>query len=217
MLIIGHRGARGLAPENTKASLQKALEQMVDMIEFDVRVTKDGVPILHHDQKLLDASGNNLSLANYDFKGLKNHKPDLMSLEEALKNFAGQIPLYIEVKGGEQAGPIARVIKKYRHNKLFIGSKSQKTLRELHKLLPDIPKIVIESWSGLKAVRRAREVDTRILNMYRWVLWSGFISAMKRRNYELYVYTLNDPKKARRWEKYGLAGVVTDFPDRFKR
>lgn len=217
MLIIGHRGARGLAPENTKASLQKALEHMVDAVEFDIRVTSDAVPVLCHNKKLRDASGNSLSLANHDFEELKNHKPDLLTLEEALETFAAKTALYIEVKSGEPERPIAQVIKKYRHHKLFIGSKSQKTLRELHRLLPDIPKIVIEPWSGLKAVRRAREVDTRILSMYRWVLWFGFISAMKRRGYELYAYTLNDPKKARRWKKYGLAGVVTDFPDRFKR
>ena len=215
MKIIAHRGARGLAPENTVASLQKALEYKVDMVEFDVRVTKDAVPVLHHGQRLVDASGNSLNLANYDYEELKDHKPDLMTLEEALKNFAGKVPLYIEVKGGESAEPIARVIKTYRHNKLFIGSKNQRTLRKMHKLLPDVPKIVIETWSGIRAVQRARQVDTKILSMYRRVLWFGFIHAMKRRGYELYAYTLNDPKKARRWEKYGLAGVVTDFPDRF--
>lgn len=217
MLIIGHRGARGLATENTKAGLQKALEYLVDMVEFDVRVTKDAVPVLHHDQKLLDASGNSLTISNFDFVELKKHKPDLMTLEEALKNFASKIPLYIEVKGGEPEIPIVQVIKKFQHNKLLIGSKNQRTLREIHKLLPDVPKLVIETWSGIRAVRRARQVDTKTLSIYRRVLWFGFISAMKQRGYELYAYTLNDPKKARRWEKYGLAGVVTDFPDRFKR
>jgi len=39
---------------------------------------------------------------------------------------------------------------------------------------------------------------------------------MKHAGYELYAYTINNPAKARRWAKHGLAGVVTDYPDRFK-
>jgi len=48
----------------------------------------------------------------------------------------------------------------------------------------------------------------------RW-LWSGFISMVAKRN-ELYAYPLNDPVKAARWAQHGLAGVITDYPDRFK-
>jgi glycerophosphoryl diester phosphodiesterase len=43
--IIGHRGARGLAPENTLAAFAKAIELEVDGVEFDVRVTKDKIPL----------------------------------------------------------------------------------------------------------------------------------------------------------------------------
>jgi hypothetical protein len=52
MFIIGHRGAAGLAPENTLASFKKAYELDVDMIEFDVRLTKDNIPVLMHDSRL---------------------------------------------------------------------------------------------------------------------------------------------------------------------
>jgi glycerophosphoryl diester phosphodiesterase len=213
--IIGHRGARGLAPENTIAGLQKALKHKVDEIEFDVRVTKDGIPVLHHGQKLRDTSGNHLDLADHSFEELKNHKPDLITLEAALETFATKVPLCIEVKRGEPTQPIAKIIRKYQHNRIFVGSKNQKTLRELHKLLPDVPKIVIEPWSGVKATYRARPLSTKLISMNQRFLWFGFISAMRRRGYELYAYTMNNPKKARRWAKYGLAGVVTDFPDRF--
>ena len=49
MKIVGHRGARHLAPENTISAIKKALDLAVDEIEIDVRVTKDGHVILHHD------------------------------------------------------------------------------------------------------------------------------------------------------------------------
>lgn len=47
--LLGHRGARGLAPENTLPSFARAIEIGVDAIEFDVGVTRDGVVVVHHD------------------------------------------------------------------------------------------------------------------------------------------------------------------------
>ena len=47
--VIGHRGASGLAPENTLQSFALALEQGADALEFDVRLTADSVPVVLHD------------------------------------------------------------------------------------------------------------------------------------------------------------------------
>ena len=47
--LQGHRGARGLAPENTLPSYQRALEVGVDTLECDMAITKDGVVVIHHD------------------------------------------------------------------------------------------------------------------------------------------------------------------------
>ena len=216
MIIIGHRGARGLAPENTIASFKKALEYHVDIIEFDLRVTKDSVVIVHHDPKLLDNSGNKFSIADHTFKELKEHKNNLARLDEALAAVNGQVPLYIEVKRNVRIKPIAENLGKYKHS-FLLASKSRKTLLELHKAMPKVSKIVIEPWSGIRATYRARQLDTKLICMNQLFLWSGFIASMKDRGYELYAYTLNNPKKAKRWEKYGLAGVITDFPDRYAK
>ena len=50
--VIGHRGAAAAAPENTLVSLQKAKELGASWVEFDVKLTRDGVPILMHDERL---------------------------------------------------------------------------------------------------------------------------------------------------------------------
>ena len=136
MLIIGHRGARGLAPENTLASLKKALEYEVDVIEFDVRVTKDNVPILHHDAELVDVNGNKLPVANYSYRELKEHKPDLPMLEEAFKTIDGARPLYIEIKPGVEVRPIVDILRGYRHD-FRLGSKNQQIFGEIFAGLRD--------------------------------------------------------------------------------
>src|SRR5271169_2602058 len=52
LLNIGHRGASGEAPENTLAAFDLALRQGADGIEFDVRLSSDGVPVVIHDPRL---------------------------------------------------------------------------------------------------------------------------------------------------------------------
>jgi glycerophosphoryl diester phosphodiesterase len=222
MKIIGHRGARGLVPENTLASLRKALEHHVDMMEFDVRVTKDNVPVLHHNAKMIGADDKKYRISNHSCQELKERFPELVTLDEALEQINAQVISYIEVKAGEPTKPVIQVLKKilgdkYAAQDLRLASKNQKTLRELHKALPEVPVVVIESWSGVRAHYRARELGAQEIAMNQMWLWWGFIRGFKNSDKRLYAYTLNDPARARRWAKWGLAGVITDFPDRFEQ
>lgn len=221
MKIIGHRGARGLAPENTIAGLQKALEHHVDELEFDVRVAKDGVVILHHDPYVTDPDGQRRAITEHTYDQLKRHKKDLATLEEVLDTLGHEVVLHVEVKRGVRIQPIVKLISKRLENSwkpeyFLLGSKSQKTLLQLHKALPGIEKVVIEPWSGVRATRRARQVGAKRLSMNKLWLWWGFIRMMSRSGWQLSAYPLNDPAKARRWARHGLAGVITDYPDRFE-
>jgi glycerophosphoryl diester phosphodiesterase len=71
-LIIAHRGASALAPENTLAAFQKAIEDGAEGIEFDVRLAGDGVPVVFHDFSLkrIGRCGGNVS--DFTSKELQN-------------------------------------------------------------------------------------------------------------------------------------------------
>ena len=222
MKIIGHRGAKGLAPENTLASFAKALEHDVDEIEFDVRITKDNVPVMEHDEYLHTPSGQRLLVRQNTLAQLQKHKPELPTLEDAIKAVNRAVPLYIEVKPKQPTQPVIDCIKEFLHKgwqptDFRCGSFDYKVLRSLHENLPEIPLIVIGGWSGVRAASRARRLGaTRISMDQRW-LWSGYIRAVTRGGYELYAYTLNNAKRARRLERYGLNAVVTDYPDNYQK
>lgn len=221
MKVIGHRGARGLAPENTVIGMQKALEHHVDELEFDLRVTKDGIVILSHGRNISDQAGNELRISGHNYEELKSHKPDLATFEDVLKIVNRRAPLHIEVKAHEPVAPIVAIIKKYladgwKSENFLLASKHQKTLLQLHQALPEVQTVVVNAWSGVQAAHRARQLGTKRISMNHHWLWWGFIASVHRGGYELYAYTLNDPVKARKWAKRGLAGVITDFPDRFE-
>jgi glycerophosphoryl diester phosphodiesterase len=221
MKIIGHRGAKGLAPENTLASFEKALEHHVDEIELDARLTKDGHVILCHEPVIEDHSGQKLTIHDSTYRELKAHKPDLTTLDEAIRLINRQVPIMVEIKPGEPVEPIAAVVRAalnsgWQAKDFSFVSFSFPILKKLRRDFPDIDMVVDEMWSGVRASYRARRLGTKRINLYRPWVWSGFIAGVSRRGYELAVFPLNDVKKARRWQKHGLAGVITDYPDRFE-
>ncbi len=221
MNIIGQRGAGGLAPENTIASLIKAIEYGVDEIEIDVRVSQDGIPVLHYKPAVTDPSGTALTIRHHRLDELRLHKPDLTTLEEAIEAVGKRRPLIIDAKPGEPADRIIAVVQQYLHKgwqpaDFRFASFSQRTLLALHSAVPEIQTIVNEQWSGVRANLRAKQLNTRRITLNQHWLWSGFIRAVSRGGYQLSAYVLDDPKKAQRWQRYGLYGVVTDYPDRFR-
>jgi glycerophosphoryl diester phosphodiesterase len=222
MKIISHRGARGLAPENTIKGIEKAMMHNVDEIEIDVRVTKDNQVILNHDEELTDASGNKLLIKEANYQELKKHKADLTTLDEAIAVINKKIPLHIEIKPTEPTEEIIKIIKSYlakgwQDSNFLIASYDQKVLLTTHAALPGIKKVVVETWSSWSAIRRAKAVDTKRLSMNQLWLWSYFIKSMTKSGWQLSAYTLNDASKAKRWAKLGLYAAITDYPDLMKK
>lgn len=220
MLIIGHRGAKGLAPENTLAALEAGLKARANMLEIDVRVSSDGTPVLCHDPFIVDKEGNKIVISRTAFTDLQLAKQDLLTLEAALQYIDRRADVIVEVKPGVDTDPIAACIEprlnaKWAGSDIILSSFDFKLLQKLHAKFPDIPIAVLEKWSGVRAGRRAKKLGTpRITMNERW-LWSGFVRTVSKRGYKLSAYTLNNVKKARHLEKYGLYGCITDYPDRF--
>lgn len=222
MKIIGHRGARGLAPENTLESFGLALKYKVDGIECDVRVTRDGVPILAHDEHVVSEAGDSYEIVKHAYKELKSYQPKLPTLEEAIRFVDARVPLYVELKPGIDVRPVADMFdkllaEKWQAKDFEFVSFDFKILKQLHRRFPEIGIVVNEGWSGVRACMRARRLGTKQLDIQERVVWFGFVKSLSRRGWKLFVYTQNDIRQAKRWQKVGLAGIITDYPDRFSK
>jgi len=118
-----HRGASHYAPENTIPAYLKAVEQGYQWIEIDVRYSKDGAPVLHHDSWTLRSSLVALPVRAMTYSRLKKLNAGIWygpkfrdaripSLEEALSALSGKVNLYLDLKEPPQP-ELIRLLKKY--------------------------------------------------------------------------------------------------------
>ncbi len=102
MKIIGHRGYSAKYPENTLQAFQAAIDISADMIEFDVLMSKDGVPVIIHDETLnrtTNGKGLVSSMTLQQLKGLDaGNGQSIPTLEEVLQLAKGKIFLHVEIK-----------------------------------------------------------------------------------------------------------------------
>lgn len=98
--LIAHRGAwkdRGCL-ENTFKAFDRAREVGVWGLEFDVRFTKDDVPVVHHDENLLRTFGRPLEIENLTLSTLRHEAPDIPTLAETVAEYGKSMHLFIEIK-----------------------------------------------------------------------------------------------------------------------
>ena len=153
--LIGHRGARDLAPENTLQSIKKAIELNIKWVEIDVKISKDHIPFLLHDSSLERTTSGNGSPLNYKYSELykldagswfdekhKNlHPPTLKETLElcSQKNIGVNIELKPN-KGSEEANVVAvtELITKHQFDcQYFLSSFDWFSATKIKKLLPE--------------------------------------------------------------------------------
>jgi glycerophosphoryl diester phosphodiesterase len=224
-LIVGHRGAKGLAPENTLESFEVAIQHGVDMIETDVRISKDGHAVILHDEHLTLEERKQLAIIDATLPELRKHNGAVVTLTETIAHIDRRVVLMIEVKRRVETEPVVAIVqsfldKGWQASDFMFASFDYHVLKQLKAALPQIEFAVLEEWSSIRAVSRARRLGTRYLSMDQSYLWWGVVRSLCRR-YKLFTYPYkhmrseSDAVRPLGWAKYGLYGIITDYPDRF--
>ncbi|WP_090373991.1 glycerophosphodiester phosphodiesterase family protein [Dyadobacter sp. SG02] len=120
ILVAAHRALHSTFPENSLAAIQAAIDKKVDIVEIDVQVSKDGIPMLMHDQKM-DRTTNGIgSLEEVVYEDLRKLRlkvngslteHQIPTLEEALRLAKGKIMVDLDLKT-DRIGPVIEVVKK---------------------------------------------------------------------------------------------------------
>ncbi|MEX1036463.1 MAG: glycerophosphoryl diester phosphodiesterase [Sneathiella sp.] len=231
--IIGHRGACGLAPENTLASLRKAAEVGTTFVEIDVTVTRDSIAIIQHDNDVRRCSNGSgpillktldevrkLDAGSWFSEAFKGEKiPTLREATECLVELGLGLNLEIKPCTGWQiptTEQVARELLEYwpAELPLLISSFNVDALYEVGRLIPDIPRGYLTSTIPPDWERRLFESGCASLHCEQYYVTEDHVKAIRAAGYRLLVYTVNDPVEAEKFLEWGVDAVITDFPDR---
>jgi glycerophosphoryl diester phosphodiesterase len=227
LIRVGHKGADHVAPGNTAASFQAALEHGVDMIEFDVLRTRDGRLVLAHDYA--DAE-----------------RPGCLSLEEGLEHFAGEayagVELDVDLKlPGYEREVVEGLARHGLVERSLVSTMYVESLDRIGELEPalrrgwSVPRVQRNYMEAPIAVRvpvyaiaaymrarmpglasaRIRSGGCEAIMSHHVLVGARLVKAVHRAGGQLYVWTVDDAQKIRTLERLGVDGVITNDPRLF--
>jgi len=234
---IAHRGAsgKGLAPENTMASFEKAIEVGVDAVEIDVHLTADNRVVVIHDRavdRTTDGSGpvdtmtldqvRELSAGSwFDTQFASERIP---TLEEVLDLIGWRAVLLIETKTEEAAEKAVSIIRAQRaQSRVVMQSFLGPAVRTVNRLDSRIPTAFLMT-GGEAVLRRKTGVVKRVLKLGANALALKYTAATPdlvnmflSRAMGIWVWTVDEEEDMREMIEMGVGGIITNYPDRLNK
>lgn len=220
MKIIGHRGAAGLALENSLESIRAAIVAGVDAIEFDVRMTADQHFVLCHDASTKRVSQEDLYIdktTRAAIQKIRLHNGEHLPMLDVVLHSVTDIPVVIEAKGSHWAEPLAALLATFPSERLTVISFHHDELARFHHLIPSVRTFVIERTKAFEAIQFAKAHKLTGVDLNFWLI-NPFTHWLANRNkLEILVYTVNDPWLARflHWF-YPKLSITTDVPHKLQ-
>ncbi len=241
--IIAHRGASYDAPENSLSSVKLAWARNADAVEIDIYLARDKKIVVYHDKTTERIGGRNKAvgaqtlaeLRQLDigaWKGAQFAGERIPTLQQVLHTVPRGKRLFIEVKAGVEIVPhLIQAIRDWKQaeTSAVVIAFSIDVCKAVKKELPQVPVYWLigfkqdknsGEWSPPLAdvLRQAKACgfegidvnDTRLLDR-------DFVESVHGAGLELYVWTVNDPRRAGRLAVFGVDGITTDRPAWLKR
>ncbi|WP_264738280.1 glycerophosphodiester phosphodiesterase [Cytobacillus firmus] len=223
---IAHRGASALAPENTLASFEKAIELGFDYIELDVRLSKDKQLVVIHDANVLRTTDGEGLIEDLTVKDIK--KLDAGSwfspafagekiplLNEVLKKVSGKTGIIIEMKSPEnQPGMteiLADMLNSYKpDNHIKVQSFHINEMKKFHQLAPEIPAgLLLSKHLDLFHLASYRDFAS-FLSVHHLLLSKSLINQAELFGYEIYSWTISKQYQFADMQRLGVHGIISD-------
>ena len=234
---IAHRGASGLAPENTLAAFAKALEIGVDAVELEVHATKDRRVVVIHDGALdrtTNAKGkvSELTLAEILKAdagirfGKEFSQEKIPILNESLDLIKGNAITVVEIKQKDIAGEVVKAIEDTSAlDDVVVISFHPSVLCDVRQIKPRIPTGLLIGANaaekpyaqGIEYVHKTAEVGASTLSLSHPAVTPELARAVRERGVNLWTWTIDDVDRMREVLDCGVEGITSNYPDRFKQ
>ena len=216
----------GYETENTLASVQKAMDLGVEMMEVDVFQISSGEIVVFHDERVERLSNGGGFIEKYNFMSMKDltleggHK--IPTLQEVMKLIDGRVALNIELKGKGTADNVHKIIATYcdrfgwNPQQFIVSSFDWGELRKYREFSADGRIAVLTEGDPLEALQVAEELNAEAINPHYTQLNAQNVARIHEAGYKIYTWTVNDPADFRKLKSLGVDGVFSDYPDRMK-
>lgn len=229
--LIGHRGLAARAPENTLAGVRAAHAHGITMIEFDVRLSRDGVPMVFHDDTLERTSNGHGVFAGQDAATLSrldagrwfsaafaNERiPRLDDLLRLCRKLGLGVNIELKPNRGEDAATahavaLALEASGLRRNEVLVSSFNVASLEAAARALPDYPRgLLLETPSGSE-LAELEQLGCHSINVDARAISRDFVIAMQDHGYAVLAYTVNEQAQAEQLWHIGVDAVFSDEP-----
>ncbi|MFP3895409.1 MAG: glycerophosphodiester phosphodiesterase [Anaerolineales bacterium] len=235
-LIIAHRGASAVAPENTLAAFRAAVEAGADGIEMDVMRCHSGELMVVHDDtvdRTTDGSGLVRTISKDSLRmldagswfGPEHAGQRIPTLDDVLPFVEGGIRLNIEIKsqGLRSEGleeEIADMIRAREYeDRILISSFNPLVLMRLRNVAPEIQRGLLYTPGSLRSSPRIWRhlVQPQALHPHHSVVDEEYIRWAKENGYRVNVWTVNEAERMREMIALDVDGIITDHPARLRR
>ncbi|HSL63374.1 MAG TPA: glycerophosphodiester phosphodiesterase [Gaiellaceae bacterium] len=238
---IGHKGAAALAPENTLASLERAVAEGVDAIEFDVLALTDGTLVLAHSDDLRELTHGAVAgrVGGRGLAELRELSPELPTFEEALAYLDGtDVGLQVDLKWhGYEREAVEALRRHGLVGRTLVSSFHARSLREVGRLEPGLRRgltypydrfrlskrrlLAPATVSALLAIRAAlprriggmlERTGATVATLHYLVATRAAIRRCHALGAAVWVWTVDDPRAMRRLAAAGVDGVISNDP-----
>ena len=223
-LVIGHRGAMGHETENSIASVQKALDLGVDMIEIDVFNVKSGETMVFHDVTLDRLSNAGGKIEDWTYYNLRQvvleggHK--IPTLQDVLKTIDHKVRLNIELKGSGTTTRVDFITNYYIEKRgwkiedFLISSFKWEELKAMREKNSNIPIAILTEGDPADAIAIAKELNAEAINPNFKMLNAENTKKIKDAGFKIYTWTVNEPEDITAMQNFGVDGIITNYPER---
>lgn len=237
MIVFAHRGASGYRPQNSLSGVKKAVELGAQAIEFDVQLSKDGIPIVIHDFFLdhLTTEGKGY-VKDYSLDELKKFKlknrfeecyseETIPTLDEFLSLLPDSMLINVEIKAllsekNQLEDKVVEILKKYPQKKnILISSFDHELLKEIQKKYPEYHIGILTGTNILNMVEYFKNslVKATSINLALELVEKNLVKELQNLGFKVFVYTVNSKEIALEMEKIGIDGIFSDYPDIMSR
>ena len=221
-LIISHRGKIDLSSqENTLVGIQEVIDLGIDMVEFDVRKTKDNVLICYH-----DANIQNIPISEIYFEQLKERVPEVCSFVEVIDICKEKIGVNVEIKeSGFESIIVELLTKNFEYGSFFVTSFFPLIIREIKKLDARIQAgLLLGHGFNLSVYYRVIKEsmfmndflysNADFISPYYKIYELGLMAKFKELEIPIQLWTVNDIGLLKDLINSDIQSIVTDIPEK---